>query len=505
MTATQQKPEKTDMQLHAGRRLPVLKRLSGKLLRLTLLFGLLAEVMIFVPTMADMRIRWLSDRLNTVAAASVVLAASDDKDIPQSVQDDVLLATGTKAIALREKGASRLLAVSEMPSKVDKHIDITVTDPVTVIRDAFDTLINGGHRVIRVYGPVGDTGKIIELLTSDAPLRNAMLRYARNVALISLFISLITASLVFLAISRLLIRPIQRMSANMLAFAQAPDDPQKIIKPEQREDELGIAQRELADMQRQLQRTLSEQKHLADLGLAVSKINHDMRNILASAQLMSDHLANTNDPAIQRFVPKLVRTIDRAINYSQTVLAYGGTQEAPPQRRRVKLRTVVSDVEEMLDLDAKMGLDTKSGIDFKNLVPESFEIDVDPDQFFRIISNLCRNSVQAMSGDSRSDPSVVKRLTITAGQIGTTSIIGVEDTGPGLPPKARENLFTAFKGSARSGGTGLGLAIVHELVRAHGGTIELRENEGAGTSFEIRIPDQPVSLAEWRSRRDSMS
>ncbi|SDP80856.1 Signal transduction histidine kinase [Phyllobacterium sp. YR620] len=499
MAAPEQKSAETSVTRHAGRRLPVFKRLSGKLLLLTLLFGLVAEVMIFVPTMADMRIRWLSDRLNTVAAASVVLAANDSEEIPRTVQDDVLLATGTKAIALREKGASRLLAVAEMPSKVDRHVDITVTDPITVIRDAFDTVINGGNRIIRVYGPIGDTGKVIELLTSDGPLRNAMLRYAGNVALISLFISAITAGLVFLAISRLLIRPIQRMSDNMLAFARSPDDPQKIIKPENREDELGIAQRELADMQRQLQRTLSEQKHLADLGLAVSKINHDMRNILASAQLMSDHLANTSDPAIQRFVPKLVRTIDRAINYSQTVLAYGGTQEPPPQRRRVKLRTLVNEVEEMLSIDPK------SGIEFKNLVPESFEFDADPDQFFRIILNLCRNSVQAMTGDTRDDDAIIKRLTITAGQIGTTSIIGVEDTGPGLPAKARENLFRAFRGSARSGGTGLGLAIVHELVRAHGGTIELRDNEGAGTSFEIRIPDQPISLAEWRSRRDSIS
>ncbi|WP_027230517.1 HAMP domain-containing sensor histidine kinase [Phyllobacterium sp. UNC302MFCol5.2] len=499
MAAPEQKSAETSVTRHAGRRLPVFKRLSGKLLLLTLLFGLVAEVMIFVPTMADMRIRWLSDRLNTVAAASVVLAANDSEEIPRTVQDDVLLATGTKAIALREKGASRLLAVAEMPSKVDRHVDITVTDPITVIRDAFDTVINGGNRIIRVYGPIGDTGKVIELLTADGPLRNAMLRYAGNVALISLFISAITAGLVFLAISRLLIRPIQRMSDNMLAFARSPDDPQKIIKPENREDELGIAQRELADMQRQLQRTLSEQKHLADLGLAVSKINHDMRNILASAQLMSDHLANTSDPAIQRFVPKLVRTIDRAINYSQTVLAYGGTQEPPPQRRRVKLRTLVNEVEEMLSIDPK------SGIEFKNLVPESFEFDADPDQFFRIILNLCRNSVQAMTGDTRDDDAIIKRLTITAGQIGTTSIIGVEDTGPGLPAKARENLFRAFRGSARSGGTGLGLAIVHELVRAHGGTIELRDNEGAGTSFEIRIPDQPISLAEWRSRRGSIS
>ncbi|MGH9915321.1 MAG: sensor histidine kinase, partial [Pyrinomonadaceae bacterium] len=126
MAVTQQEEQRARVQMQAGRRLPVLKRLSGKLLRLTLLFGFLAGVMIFVPIMADMRMRWLSDRLNTVAAASVVLAASDGKDIPQSVQNDVLLATGTKAIALREMGASRLLAVSEMPSKVDRHIDMTV-------------------------------------------------------------------------------------------------------------------------------------------------------------------------------------------------------------------------------------------------------------------------------------------------------------------------------------------------------------------------------------------
>ncbi|MCO4316929.1 HAMP domain-containing histidine kinase [Phyllobacterium sp. 21LDTY02-6] len=498
MASTQDHTENGDTPASA-RPLPVLKRLSGKLLLLTLLFGLIAEIMIFVPTIADMRMRWLADRLNTVAAASVVLAASDADDVPQSVQNDVLLATGTKAIALREKGASRLLAVADMPSKVARHIDMTVTDPVTMIRDAFDELINGGNRVIRVYGPIGDTGKVIELLTSDTPLRNAMLLYARNVALISLFISVITATLVFLAISRMLITPIQRMTTNMLEFAQAPDDPQRIITPDEREDELGIAQRELSSMQRQLQRTLAEQKHLADLGLAVSKINHDMRNILASAQLMSDHLAHSSDPAIQRFIPKLVRTIDRAVHYSQAVLAYGATQEAPPQRRRVNLHTIVRDVEDMLDLDAK------SNIEFKNLVPENFEIDVDPDQFFRVISNLCRNSIEAMAADTRSDPAIIKRLTITAGQIGATSIIGVEDTGPGLPAKARDNLFTAFKGSARSGGTGLGLAIVHELVRAHGGTIELRDGDGPGTSFEIRIPDQPVSLTEWRSRRNTAS
>jgi signal transduction histidine kinase len=475
------------------------QRLSGKLLLLTVLFVMIAEVLIFIPSLASMRLGWLHDRLATAAAASVVIAASKAGSIPRSVQDSVLMATGTKAIALREKGVSRLLVVSDMPPTVDRHIDLARTGPVQAIVDAFDTLIFGGDRIIRVYGPIGDSKEVIELVTSDAPLKAAMLAYLRNIALVSLIISLITAGLVFFAINGLLIRPICLMTENMLAFARNPHDPARIMRFDKRPDELGIAERELASMQAALQRTLAEQKHLADLGLAVSKINHDLRNILASAQLMSDRLTQVEDPSVKRFAPKLIRTLDRAVAYTQSVLSYGRAQEAPPARRRIRLYGLVADVEQMA------GIEAETGTSFRNLVPEDFEIDADPEQFFRVISNLCRNAVQAMTADPASDAPLVRRLTVTAGRIGTTAIIGIEDTGPGLSPKARENLFSAFRGSTRPDGTGLGLAIAHELVRAHGGTLELREGGGSGAHFEIRIPDGPVSLADWRKERGSVS
>jgi signal transduction histidine kinase len=273
----------------------------------------------------------------------------------------------------------------------------------------------------------------------------------------------------------------------------APDNPDAIIATSGREDELGIAERELASMQSQLQETLKSRKRLADLGLAVSKINHDMRNILASAQLMSDRLSATSDPAVQRFAPKLMRTLDRAISYSENVLSYGRAGEAAPNRRRVKLAPVVSDVEELL------GIDPASGIELSVNIPEGFELDADSEQLFRVLLNLCRNSVEAMRADT--DPATVKRLSVSAARMGTTALISIEDTGPGLPQKARENLFSAFKGSARAGGTGLGLAIADELVRAHGGTLELREDRGFGAHFEIRLPDAPVSLEQERARR----
>ncbi|MAS06062.1 MAG: histidine kinase [Ahrensia sp.] len=469
------------------------RRLSAKILLLTILFVMIAEVLIFVPSVANFRMTWLAGKVNTAAAASVLIASDADLELPLKAQDDVLMATGAMAIALKLGERSRFIRLSETMPDIHSEVNVSEFSAFSAIRDTFDTLLFGGDRYVRAYGPIGDSDNMIELILPDQPLRAAMLIYARNVAVLSLIISLITASLVFLAINRIAIRPIRRMTRAMLTFRMMPEDPHAVIVPSGRNDELGIAERELASMQGQLQETLKNRKRLADLGLAVSKINHDMRNILASAQLMSDRLSSVSDPAVQRFTPKLVRTLDRAVAYSENVLSYGRAGESAPNRRRVKLAPIISDVEELL------GIDPASGIEFSVNIPEGFELDADSEQLFRVLMNLCRNSVEAMRADT--DPATVRRLSITAARMGTTALIGVEDTGPGLPAKARENLFSAFRGSARAGGTGLGLAIAQELVRAHGGTLELREDRGIGAHFEIRLPDAPVSLEQERVRR----
>jgi len=465
--------------------------LSAKLLVLTAIFVLLAEILIFLPSIANFRLRWMEERLRTAAAVSVLLVQDNAPNLPREVQDEVLRSTGAKAIAVRDGGVSRLLVVSEMPPRVDEHIDLANVGPVEAMRDALDTLFFGGDRMLRVFGQVGDSEKEFELIIPDQKLRKAMLIYSRNVAILSLLISLFTATLVFYAIDRIMIRPIRAMTRSMLEFSQAPDDPGHIISTGPRADEIGVAERELAGMQRRLQKTLGEQRHLADLGLAVSKINHDMRNILASAQLMSDRLGMVKDPTVQSLAPKLVRALNRAVSYSEGVITYGRTQEAPPSRRRVRLHQTIEDVQGLL------GIEPEGNVEFENLVDPNFEIDADSEQLVRVLTNLCRNSLQAMAADTES--AIVKRLTISAERNGSVSRILVTDTGPGLPQKARENLFSAFRGSARSGGTGLGLAIAHELVRAHGGMLELVESVGGRTVFAITIPDQPVRLDEARN------
>ena len=465
--------------------------LSTKLLVLTACFVLLAEILIFVPSVANFRMRWLEERLGTAATVSVVLVGEDSSSLSRQVQNHVLMAIGAKAIAVRDDGVSRLLVVAEMPPEVDEHVDLDNTGAIAAMTGALDTMFFGGERMLRVFGKVGESDKEFELVIPDSRLRNAMLVYSGNVALLSLVISLITAMLVFYAIDRMMIRPIRAMTRSMLSFSQRPDDPARIIGAENRADEIGVAERELAGMQEHLRKTLGEQKHLADLGLAVSKINHDMRNILASAQLMSDRLRMVKDPTVQSLAPTLVRALDRAVAYSEGVLAYGRTQEAPPSRRRLRLRQLVEDVESML------GVGADSGVEFVNGIDPGFEIDADSEQLFRILTNLCRNAVQAMTGQA--ERAAVSRLSVTAEREGSVSRILVSDTGPGLPRKARDNLFAAFRGSARSGGTGLGLAIAQELARAHGGEVDLLESVGGRTVFSVTIPDQPVRLEDARS------
>lgn len=410
--------------------------LSTKLLLLTMLFVLIAEVLIFIPSIANFRLRWLEERLSTAAAVATVLVDEDASSLSRATQDDVLASLGAKAVAVRDEGMSQLLVAADMPPEIDEHVSIAATSPIAAVRDALSTALWGGNRMLRVFGPVGDSTKEFELIIPDGDLRSAMMVYARNVAILSLIISVITAGLVFWAINRMMIRPIRRMTHSMLAFSAAPDDPARVIRPDRRTDEIGIAQHELATMQGELQRTLGEQRHLAELGLAVSKINHDMRNMLAAAQLMSDRLRLIDNATVQSFVPKLVRTLDRAVSYSEGVLAYGRTQEAPPSRRRLRLAQMVDDVGEIL------GLAPEGDIEFVNAVDPALEVEADADHLFRVLANLARNAVQAMQTDT--ETAVVKRLTIGAMREGTVSKITIEDTGPGLPKRARENLFAAF-------------------------------------------------------------
>jgi signal transduction histidine kinase len=360
-------------------------------------------------------------------------------------------------------------------------VDLDNTTVFNSITGAITMLMGNPNDHYRVYGTMRSSTALMELVQELRPIQSAMWVYARNVAILSLLISVFTAAFVYLALYRLIVLPIIKISSNMDAFSKAPENASLVYKPGKRTDEIGLAEKRLATLQGDLQNTLRQKQRLADLGLAVSKINHDLRNILASAQLFSDRLSVLPDPVVQRLAPKLISTIDRATDYTKAVLDYGKALEAPPKRRKLLLNTVANDVADIL------GFENNDVIDWNNDIPLEFEADADPEQLFRILLNLCRNAQQAMV--DADIPNRTKKLRVTAEQINNEVHIRVSDTGPGIPDHVREKIFKAFEGSTKSGGSGLGLAIAVELLLAHGGSVDLEKSDENGTTFHVIIPN----------------
>jgi len=503
-------PGKTRRGLRLG--LPV------KLLMLTAAFVMLAEVLIFVPSVANFRINWMNDRLDSARIAALAAVAVPGGNVPETLRSELLETAQVKAVAWRRNARRRLV----LPPTEDMAVSVTydlrpmsapgmmnaVGERLGLIADALEVFVAPPDRIIRIVGALGDTpDDFIEVVTPLEPLREAMLRYGLNILILSIVISLITAALVYIALSGLLVRPMMRITENMLAFSDNPEDPSRIIRPSSRTDEVGTAERELAAMQTQLSQHILQKNRLAQLGLAVSKINHDLRNMLASAQLLSDRLSTVSDPTVQRFAPKLIASLDRAISFCNDTLRYGRAEEAAPRRVVLPLAPVVEEVGDGL------GLPRPGEIDWQVDIPEGLSVDADPDHLFRILGNVCRNAVQALEahgprpadvdgrqeggagggpgGKPGGERPTVGQITISASREARRVTIQISDNGPGLPPRARDNLFRAFEGSQKKGGTGLGLNIALELTRAHGGTLRHVDKPGRpGALFEIVLPDR---------------
>lgn len=456
--------------------------LSAKLLVLTLLFVMVAEVLIYLPSVANFRRSWLNDRLAAAQIAVLVLEGAPDEGLPEGSEARLLEGVGARAIAARVGGARRLLSQDSMPPSVSQTIDLRSESRLASIWGALDTVLSPPHELpIRVVGEAMGAADFVEIVIDEGPLRRALLKFALNFLLVSLLISAVTAVAVYLALNSLIVGPIRSFAAKVMEFEADPENPRHIITPSTRADEIGEAERALARMQNTLSGELRTKKHLAELGLAVSKINHDLRNMLAAAQLMSDQLVESRDAKIRRFAPRLIATLGRAIDFCQATLAYGRASEATPVLREIALRDLVAEQAEMLGLTQKT-----AKVTFVNEVPADLTASCDGDQMARVLLNLMRNSTQALTR-AGSNEGETPRLWVGGHLHHGTVVLQVRDNGPGVPERAKANLFRAFRGSATPGGTGLGLAIAAELVRLHGGTIELEPSE-SGAVFRICLP-----------------
>jgi signal transduction histidine kinase len=447
-----------------------------------------AEFTIYIPLIANYRENWLRNRLSAAYTATLVLEAAPRAMVSPQLSRELLNSVGARIIVLKAHGTRRILAATTLPPAVDEFYDLRHWSFLQALASTWRTYFAADDRVITVLGAAPMGGEAIEVTMDVGPAKAALHVVAARVLMISLTISALVSALAVIVLHIVVLGPMRRLTTNITEFGADPENASRIITPSGTTHEIGRAEEALATMQDTLVRELTQKKHLAALGLAVAKINHDLRNMLAAAQLLSDRLGNVTDPLAQRLAPKLVATLDRAIRFCQATLTYGRATDEAPNPRFVDLHTVIAEAAESVCPSGG------SRVAIVNNVNAGFVLWADSEQLFRVLMNLMRNGIEALerAGPARGQPA---QIVIAAGFAGDNAIIEIADTGPGVPPSVRAQLFTPFSSSSRPGGSGLGLAIAADLVRAHGGSIELAPveddaDENPGATFRITLPQR---------------
>lgn len=457
-----------------------LRGLSARLLVFTIFFVMLGEVLIFVPSVARFRLNYLENRIAAAHLAIFALEATPDNMVSQELANELLANVGAHGIVVHKANRTLMLDAAA-PSAVDVTYDLRSAGFFGLIGNAVMALEGRNNRILRVLGaPPREPQLTVEVLLDEAPMRAEMWAFGTRVLELSIILSLITAALVYLSLQWLLVAPLRRVTGSIMAFRENPEDASRVMVPSRRGDEIGLAERELAAMQETVRQALRQKARLAALGTAVTKINHDLRNILSTARLMSDSLAGSEVPEVKRVTPALLAAIDRAVALCTRTLSFTREGAPPLHRSRIVLAGLVEELAEVLE---KPGEDASRIV---NSVPATLMVEADRDQIFRVLLNLASNAIEAGA----------LHVEITAWSEGSATQITIADDGPGLPPKARDNLFRPFAGSARPGGNGLGLAIAREIARAHGGDIVLRDSTAAGTVFCLILPGAGSSYRE---------
>jgi signal transduction histidine kinase len=448
-----------------------MRSLSARLLVLTVFFVMLSEVFIFVPSVARFRMTYFDNHLAAAHLASLALAASPNGKLDQPMTNLILRDVGAHAVILHRPNGMVFMLDGPVVPQPDVTFDLTKGNVPIWIQRSLETLARSDNRVMRVVGPAPtEPGATVELLLDEAPLRREMWDFGVRILELSVVISLTTAALVYLSLQWLLVRPMRRITESMTSFRQDPEDATRRIVPSGRRDEIGRAENELAMLQETVRGALAQRARLAALGTAVTKVNHDLRAILATARLVSDGLADSAAPEVRRVAPRLFEAIDRAVALCTRTLDFSREGAPPFSPSRFELSPLIEEIEPAMAGD--------NGVAIEADVPQGLMVRADRDQLFRVLLNLTQNALEAGA----------RHVRFSASAENGTVAIDVADDGHGLPPRARENLFRPFFGSARPGGTGLGLAIARELMRGQGGDLALVDTTGAGTTFRLNLP-----------------
>jgi len=469
--------------------------LSARLLTLTILFGVMAGACAVPPALAAFEEQWLLDRIRAGELASLAPDVAPNRKVSDQIAAQLLNGAGVARVAIQTDGMRRLVLGGPPLKQTPYLVDLRDQALASWLVAPFQTLAGGEGRMVRVVAePRFRRGDFVDIVAPDAELKKLLWANLWRLVLVTALVSSAAGGVVYLSLNFFLVRPMQRITRAMERFRADPDDPAAQVPLSGRRDEIGRAEAELDRMQADLRVALNARARLAALGEAVAKINHDLKNMLTSAQIASERLAALKDPKVSQALPRLERALDRAVKLASGVLAYGKTQEAAPEPREAPLAAAVQVAAE----EARLA---ENGVRLSCKIAAGEQVNADPDQLHRILVNLLRNAREAM--EHQEGRTKAGRIEVTLARAENTSLVRVADNGPGVPERARERLFQPFAGSGRPDGAGLGLAIARELAQGHGGDLTLVGTSEKGSTFELRLPGAPPPARARRAPKSS--
>ena len=459
------------------------RRLSAKLLLLTIGFVMLAEMVIFVPSAAIERQDWLTERAQQAGLLAQALTGVPDYEASEVLTRQFMQDTDVMLMSAKRDGMTELM-LGAPPDIAKDIINIDLRDPPRFpsLLNPFRDIFSNGEEALLVTANSPVPGQdYLELLIPRSALRLELVDYLKRIFWLSLIIAIITGSLIYLSMSALIIRPVKQLADDMTAFRENPERRRAVRGAPKRKDEIGQLEREFIDMKQSQRAAFRQRERLAGLGLAVAKINHDLRNVLTSALLISDRLSMNPDEKMSTMGERLTRTVERGISLTEDVLSYSKAETADPDIQDTRIAFTIG--EAAADVIAQF-----PGTQFRNRVPTDLMVRTDPDHAYRIFHNLFRNAAQAMAAQDEAN----RRLQVGVELSDGLAELRISDTGPGLPERAKDNLFQAFSSaqahSANTKSTGLGLSISKELAKAQGGDLNLMSSDESGTRFVLTLP-----------------
>ncbi len=437
--------------------------------------------MLIYPALAGIyRNGWLEQRAQAAQIAALAVEAAPDGRVSDELSRQLLAQSQVVSVAVQgEDIREMILAPSLELSGELVSIDLRDQSGLRPIFGAFEHMLAPPGRFLRIILTPSLTDDVeMEVIVPESALRAGLFGFSRTLLVVTLIVSLVVAALVYFAVYRLVVRPMQGLTQSIVQFSEAPEGAELKLAPGG-SDEMQRANAALLAMQKTVSAAFRQRKRLADLGEAVAKINHDLRNSLAAAQIVSEGLSQSDDPRVKRAAPRLERAIERAISLAEATLRYG---RADPPAPNVAPMNMIPAIEEA----AAEGLAGQPEIEWSLQAPDRLPAAADADHVHRIVANLVRNAARAISGQQgRTRPG---KISARAFRQGDAVIVEIADNGPGVPHAVISRLFQPFSGSASRDGAGLGLAIARELARGMKGDLELSSNGGEGAAFRLRVP-----------------